>query len=63
MSVTQASRRDRSVSNAVSHTTPTRPDPTRPLSSGEPFHHNVAVGDARGSDNGLVTALTRRMSA
>lgn len=54
MTVTQASRRDMSVSHTVSHTTPTRPDPTRPLSSGCLTPHRrfryARVGD------GLVSA-------
>ena len=61
MSVTEMSQRDARRDFGVSHTTPTRPDPTRPLYQWSPCMHDVAVGNARDRDD--MDAATRRRFA
>lgn len=47
MSVTEMSQRDSQRDLGVSHTTPTRPDPTRPLYQWSPFHTCRHLGNAQ----------------
>lgn len=60
MTVTAASRRESRCDFGVSHTTPTRPDPTRPINNypRSGFHHIVTYV-TRGLRDVVVEALTR----
>jgi len=60
MTVTQVSRRESRCDFGVSHTTPTRPDPTRPLltTRGAGFTTSFSKSPGEPGD-AMVKALTR----
>ena len=57
MTVTAASRRESRCDFGVSHTTPTRPDPTRPLYQWSPLHACRHLGNARRPFSRIAEAL------
>ena len=57
MSITDMSQRDSRRDFSVSHTTPTRPDPTRPLYQWSPLHACRHLSDA-GAFERIATWLT-----
>lgn len=64
MTVTTPSQRDSRCDFGVSHTTPTRPDPTRPqiTTRVETFHHGVAYV-TREASTAMMTATRQGVSS